>query len=268
MKDQTWFEALNVEIKFQRRFFFDNLTLSLKLGESTAVLGPNGAGKSTLAKLINRNLYPIVKPDSHLKLFGDELINLWQLRQKIGTLTTEIEGRFHPKTTGIEVVLSGLYGATRLGRDQRPNQQQLGSVNALLNRLHLGSIKEEPFGELSDGQKRRLMLARAVVHQPEVLVLDEPTRALDLQACHQLLRDLQELCRKGTTLLLITHRIDAILPEIERVVFIKEGKIINDGPARQLLLDQPLSDLYETPLTVLHHQGFHQVLPNISGCAS
>ena len=106
------------------------------------------------------------------------------------------------------------------------------------------------------------MLARAVVHQPEVLVLDEPTRALDLQACHQLLINLQELCRKGTTLLLITHRIDAILPEIERVVFIKKGKIVNDGPAGQLLRDKPLSDLYETPLSVVRHQGFHQVLPN------
>lgn len=262
MNNQIWFEALNVEIKFERRFFFENLTLSLRLGESTAVLGPNGAGKSTLAKLINRNLYPLVKPDSHLKLFGEEVINLWQLRQRIGTLTTDMESRFHPKTTGIDIILSAFFGATRLGRDQVPNHQQLGSVVTLLNRLNLDSIKEEPFGELSDGQRRRLMLARAVVHQPEVLVLDEPTRALDLQACHQLLINLQKLCREGTTLLLITHRIDAILPEIERVVFIKKGKIINDGPAGELLRDNPLSDLYETPLSVVHHQGFHQVLPN------
>ncbi len=262
MNNQIWFEALNVEIKFERRFFFENLTLNLRLGESTAVLGPNGAGKSTLAKLINRNLYPIVKPDSHLRLFGEELINLWQLRQRIGTLTTDMESRFHPKTTGIDIVLSAFFGAMRLGRDQVPNHQQLGYVKTLLNSLNLDSIKEEPFGELSDGQRRRLMLARAVVHQPEVLVLDEPTRALDLQACHQLLINLQELCRKGTTLLLITHRIDAILPEIERVVFIKKGRIVNDGPAGQLLRDKPLSDLYETPLSVVRHQGFHQVLPN------
>ena len=264
MESKPWFEALNVNVKLQRKIFFNNLSLSLRLGESTAVLGPNGAGKSTLARLIDRTIYPIVKPGSHLKLFGRELVNIWNLRQKIGILTTDLETRFLPMTTGQDVVLSSFFGSTRLERDQIPSQQQMESVQTLLDRLQLAPILAERFGELSDGQRRQLMLARAMVHQPDVLVLDEPTRALDLQACHQLLRNLRTLCRSGTTLLMITHRIDTILPEIQRVLFLKGGEIINDGKPSKLFDSKSLSDLYSTPLSIIHHQGFYQVLPDES----
>ena len=261
MDEKIWFDACNVQVKYQRRFFFNNLTLKFRLGESTALLGPNGAGKSSITKLINRELYPIVKPNSHLKLFGNAHVNIWQLRKRIGILNTELEARFLPTTTSQEIVLSAFFGAMRLGRDQRPTDQQQKTVEKLLNSLHLETIKEKSFGELSDGERRRLMLARAIVHQPEVLILDEPTRALDLKACHQLLSHLRALCQKGTTLLLITHRIETILPEINRILFLKKGKIVGDGQADTMLSDQPLSDLFETPLSVVHQQGFHQVLP-------
>ncbi|MGL6134349.1 MAG: AAA family ATPase, partial [Prochlorococcaceae cyanobacterium] len=112
-----------------------------------------------------------------------------------------------------------------------------------------------------DGQRRRLLLARALVHGPEVLVLDEPTNGLDLQARHQLLGMLRDLARSGTTLLLVTHQIEAIIPEIRRAVLLREGRVVGDGTVEELLRDGPLSELFDTPLRVCSANGYRQVLP-------
>ena len=258
---EVWFDARAVEAWLSGRPVIANLSLQLRLGESTAVLGPNGAGKSTLLKLIDRSLHPIVKPQSHLKLFGAHRINVQNLRRRIGLVTTDLESRFPGLITAHSVVLSGLFGAMRLGHGQSPSSEQIAQTDAVLKQLDLSAIASQPFGQLSDGQRRRLMLARALVHQPEVLILDEPSRALDLKACHQLLDNLRQLCNNGTTLIHVTHRIDTIVPEMQRVLFMRRGQLCGDGPPKQQLRDQPLSDLFDTPLRVLEHNGFHQVLP-------
>ena len=256
-----WFDASCVDAWLGGRPVINDLSLQLKLGESTTVLGPNGAGKSTLVKLIDRSLHPIVKAGSHLRLFGNSTVNLWRLRRRLGVVSSELETRFHPRIEASEIVLSSFFGSMRLGRDQTPTTDQRSQAAELMQRLNLESIAAEPFGKLSDGQRRRLMIARALVHQPEVLVLDEPSRALDLKACHQLLKILRDLCRSGTTLVQVTHRIDTIIPEMQRVLFLRDGRLWGDGPAEQLLQDDPLSQLFDTPLRVLKHQGFRQVLP-------
>jgi iron complex transport system ATP-binding protein len=130
-----------------------------------------------------------------------------------------------------------------------------------MEQLGLADLAERPFGQLSDGQRRRLLLARALVHGPEVLVLDEPTNGLDLRARHQLLRLLRELARGGTTLLLVTHQIEAIIPEIHRAVLLQAGRVAADGPVAELLRDGPLSELFATPLRVCSANGYRQVLP-------
>ena len=105
------------------------------------------------------------------------------------------------------------------------------------------------------------MIARALVHQPEVLVLDEPSRALDLQACHQLLAILRRLIQGGSTVVQVTHRVDTIVPEMERVLFLAQGRIVGDGTPREMLQPAELSELFNTPLNVVEVQGFRQVLP-------
>ena len=112
-----------------------------------------------------------------------------------------------------------------------------------------------------DGQRIRLLLARALVHDPQVLVLDELTTGLDLRAKHQLLLVLRQLSQAGTTLLLVTHQIESIIPEISRCLLLREGAVVADGPAAELLTDGPLSDLFETPLQVFSAAGYRQVLP-------
>ena len=261
MTTETWLDLRNVEAWLGDRPVLHKLNLQLKLRQSTTVLGPNGAGKSSLVKLIDRSLYPIVRPDAHLRLFGSETVNLWALRSRLGVVSSDMEQRLHPKTAVEEAVVSNFFGATRLGRDQKPSARQWEQARDLLDQLHLHSIRERCCGELSDGQRRRLLIARALVHQPEVLVLDEPSRALDLQACHQLLAILRRLIQGGTTVVQVTHRVDTIVPEMERVLFLAQGRLVGDGSPREMLRPAELSELFNTPLNVVEAHGFRQVLP-------
>ena len=261
MTAETWLELRNVEAWLGGHPVLHNINLQLQLRQSTTVLGPNGAGKSSLVKLIDRSLYPIVRPNAHLRLFGSETVNLWSLRSRLGVVSSELEQRFHPKTPIEEVVVSSFFGATRLGRDQHPSPLQWEKARDLLDQLQLQSIRERCYGELSDGQRRRLLITRALVHQPEVLVLDEPSRALDLQACHQLLAILRSLIRAGTTVVQVTHRVDTIVPEMQRVLFLDGGTIVNSGSPTELLRAKELSELFKTPLEVVEKNGFRQVVP-------
>ncbi|OUT70666.1 MAG: molybdenum ABC transporter ATP-binding protein [Synechococcus sp. TMED19] len=256
-----YLELHNVNAYLGERRVFNGLNLELNLGEQTAVLGPNGAGKSALVKLISRSIYPLVEPGSSLKLFGSSTVNLWALRRRIGLVSTDLQGQYIPQVRGLDVVLSGWFGSVGLGRDQEPTAGQRQRTWELMEKLSLVELSHEPFGQLSEGQRRRLLIARALVHKPEVLVLDEPTNALDLKAKHQLLDLLRQLAQNGTTLLLVTHQIEAIVPEISRCVLLNQGQVVGDGASSEVLQSQPLSDLFGTPLQVLEANNYRQVLP-------
>jgi iron complex transport system ATP-binding protein len=257
----AYLELQAVEAWLGPRPVFSDLCLSLHRGEHTVILGPNGSGKSSLVKLLSRELYPVVKPGSWLRIFGSTTVNLWELRRRIGLVSPDLQAGYRPQVRAADVVLSGFFGSVGIGRSQQPSTAMGERVAALMEQLGLGDLAERPFGQLSDGQRRRLLLARALVHQPEVLVLDEPTNGLDLRARHQLLAILRELAGAGTTLLLVTHQIEAIIPEIRRAVLLREGRVVGDGPVEELLRDGPLSDLFGTPLRVCGANGYRQVLP-------
>jgi iron complex transport system ATP-binding protein len=250
-----------VEAWLGPRPVFANLSLRLHRGEHAVVLGPNGAGKSALIRLISRELYPVVKPGSALRLFGSATVNLWDLRRRIGVVSTDLHRRCSAGLPASEVVLSGCFGSVGIGRSQQPDAAQRQRVAALMAELGLADLATRPYDQLSEGQQRRLLLARALVHEPEVLVLDEPTNGLDLRARHRLLADLRRLARAGTTLLMVTHQIEAIIPEIRRVLLLKDGALVGDGPAAALLAPAPLSALFDTPLRVVEADGWRQVLP-------
>ena len=240
---------------------FRNLSLTLRLGEPVAVLGPNGSGKSSLVRLLTRQIYPVVRPGSQLRLFGRETVNLWELRRRIGLVSQDLHNDYNPSVPAADVILSGWFGSVGIGRHHQPSAAQRQRVQELLERHDLAGLAQRPFGQLSTGQQRRLLLARALVHQPELLVLDEPLAGLDLRARHGLLAQLRRLAAGGTTLLLVTHQVEAILPEIRRCILLRDGQVLADGPSEQLLREAPLSDLFQTPLRVCQANGYRQVLP-------
>ena len=256
-----WLDLQAVEAWLGDRRVFGNLTLTLAHGHHAVVLGPNGAGKSTLLRLISREIHPVVRPGSHLRLFGQERIVLRALQRRLGLVSPALEQRVHPALPVQEVVGSGWFGSVGLGRDHRLGPDQVDRVAEVLADHGLEGLADRRCGQLSDGQRRRVLLARALVRRPEVLVLDEPLNGLDLRARHQLLDQLRRSAAAGTTLLLVTHQIEAVVPEIRCCVLLRQGEVAAVGPPGEVLRDGPLSALFDTPLRVVEAGGYRQVLP-------
>ena len=256
-----WLEMKEVEAWLGPTQVFRNLTISLMQGEHTAILGPNGSGKSALLKLIYRSIYPVVRKNSEFSIFGDKKIKLSMLRKRIGVVSSELEVRTKDFIRAKDVVLSGIYGSIGINENRIPKPEHNNEVKRLMKELGLQEISTTPFGQLSDGEKRRLLIARAMIHEPDILILDEPTNTLDLKARHELLEEIRKLCNSGTTILLVTHRVEDIVDQIQRIIFLKKGQIILDGTPNQLLQSAPLANLYETPLEIISTNGYNQVMP-------
>ena len=251
-------ELHNITAYLQQNRVFERLSLRIGEHEKVAILGPNGAGKSTLLKLLSRELYPLQQPDSWLKLFGSETVNLWQLRSRIGFVSQDLQEDYTPYTPALEVILSGYFGAIGSHGHLQPTTAQREQAQALLAQMGLQGLQDCMFQRLSTGQKRRLLLARALVHEPQALILDEPASRLDMGAGLALLSLLRDFCQPHKAMLITTHHIDEIIPEIERVILLREGQIVAYDLKARVLTSENLSALYQTPLQVTEHNGWYR----------
>jgi len=261
MTDFPLLEIQNVTCFRGTTRVFNNLSLTVNHGESVAILGPNGSGKTTLLKLLCRDIYPVVKDGSFVKINNSERISINELRQHIGVVSQDLQERYTPYSTGHEVVLSGLFGAIGMHPHMEVSTDHLALVDRIMNELGLAALHEKMFQHMSSGQQRRMLLARAIINQPDTFILDEPTNSLDVQAAFSLIKMLRNLIQQGSAILLATHHVEEILPEIERVVLIKDGELIADGPKKELFTNQCLSELYDTRLVVMEQNGFYHVAP-------
>lgn len=240
---------------------FSGLSLRIEQGEQVAILGPNGAGKSTLLKLLTRELYPVEADNSHVKILGNDTVNVQQLRQKIGWVSYDFQTQYLPITTGFDVVLSGLLGAIGHLYQHDISDAQRQITHDVMSQLDLLHLRDTMFHHLSSGQQRRLILARALVHKPQHIIFDEPTSSLDLQGMFQVLKDMEAQSQQGRSIILATHHLHELLPSIDRVIFLKQGEIIADGCRDQLLTEANLSALYDTELQLINRNGVLQAFP-------
>ncbi|TVR01565.1 MAG: ATP-binding cassette domain-containing protein [Desulfovibrionales bacterium] len=254
-------EIRNASVFRGRTSALENLHLTIDHGQHTVILGPNGAGKTTLLKLLARELYPVAEPDLLLRLFGQVQWDIWTLRSRLGIVSQDLQTSYPGKVDGLEVVLSGLRSTIGTYAYQQFSQAEQDQALRILTSVAGADLADKPFQSLSSGQQRRLLLARALVHDPEVLLLDEPTSGLDLTACFQYLTTVRELMHQGKTIILVTHHIHEIPPEIHRVVLLREGKIVADGPKLEVLTEKTLTNLFAVPLRLLESGGFFQVVP-------
>ncbi len=238
-----------------------DFSLTLHRGESVAILGPNGAGKSTLLKLLTGELRPEAKPETSCRLFGETLWSLEDLRHRIGLVMPEEVARFHPEETARDAVLSSLRGAYGRTRDMRFSKEERSRAERAMASAGVLDLAEREFGALSSGERRRFLIARALVHEPEVLVLDEPSTALDFAAAIHLVESLRRLIDRGRTLVWVTHHPGEIPPEIPRAILLRDGRIHADGPKRQVLDSPTLSGLFGVPLAVRWSRGWPDVRP-------
>jgi len=190
-------EIHNVRAYLHDTQVFESLNLHIHAGEKVAILGPNGAGKSTLLKLISREIYPVVRPDSWFKLYGSKTVNLWDLRRKIGLVSHDLQEDYTPYTTAFEVVLSGFFGAIGHYDHLQANKIQLQRATELLQQADMAEHQNIVFQRLSTGQKRRLLVARALVHKPTALIFDEPCNGLDISATADLFKLMRRLLCTG-----------------------------------------------------------------------
>ncbi|WP_052692054.1 ABC transporter ATP-binding protein [Teredinibacter purpureus] len=243
------------------RSILSDVTITFESGMHTAILGPNGAGKSTLLKLLTREFMPLVSDESYCHHFGEPRIPIGILRKKFGVISNDFQNEYRTLATGREVVLSAFFGSIGLHTHHHitPNMRRLASK--ALSNLGITHLAERQYLQLSTGEQRRLLLARATVHTPEVLILDEPTNGLDLNASSQVLRDMRTLAQTGITLILVTHHLHEIIPEIEQLIFLKTGKIIAKGDTKTLLTSDKISELYGIGLDVIEKNGFYQAYP-------
>jgi iron complex transport system ATP-binding protein len=238
-----------------------DINLRVDPGEHIAILGPNGCGKSTLIKTITCECYPLALPGTRVRIFGRERWDLTELKRRLGVVSPELPGKPTLKTTGRDAVLTGFFSSSTLWPNLTVTQAMRTRADEILELVGATAIAEKLVGEMSAGQQRRIMIGRALVGsgihgEAEMLLLDEPSNALDLAAQQELRELLRRLARQGTGILLITHHIADILPEIERVLLMRDGRIVADGPKSRLLTAPTLSELFGTPVQLAERDGF------------
>jgi iron complex transport system ATP-binding protein len=201
----------------------DDVSLSIDSGEHVCILGPNGCGKSTLIKTITRECYPLARAGSSVRILGRDRWNVFELRERLGIVTPDLLAACSTDATGRDVVLSGFFSSIRIFRHHVPDTAQRSRADTLLARFGAAHLADVPVSHLSSGEAKRVLIARA-------------------------------LARGGVGIVLVTHHVSEIIPEIERVVMLKEGRVFDDGPKAEVLTSERLSALFGVA-TEVHRQG-------------
>jgi iron complex transport system ATP-binding protein len=243
-------ELRHVNVARGERIVLHNVNLSIRTGEHVAILGPNGCGKSTLILTITCQIYPIVEPAMSVRIFGRDRWDLTELRKHFGVVGADLPGERTAVTRGLDAVIAGFFSASTLWPNLHVTDEMRERAREALERMEAAHLVERLVGTMSAGEKRRILIARALVHRPKQLLLDEPSNALDLAAQRELRDTLRRLAAEGTGLVLVTHHLGDILPEVDRIILMRGGEIVGDGPRRELLTEERLSELFHTPVRI------------------
>ena len=262
----------HVNVALGDRVVLHDINLTIQTGEHVAILGANGCGKSTLIRTMNCELYPLIPepnlPRPEIAIFGRSRWDLTQLRHHFGIVSDTQPGLYSTsrapdtagssagRNTGLDAVLAGFFSASTLWPNLVVTEEMRLRAAEALERIHATHLATQLVGEMSAGEKRRILIARALVHRPQQLLLDEPSNALDLAAQRDLRESLRSLVREGTGLILVTHHLGDILPEIERVILMQKGRIVADGPRQELLTAPVLSNLLGAEVHIGEQDGW------------
>ena len=252
-------ELKNVRVMRGDKAALDEFSLRIALEEHVAILGPNGCGKSTLIKTITRECYPVSRENSWVTILGRERWNIFELRSLLGIVSNDLLAWCKADTPGLEVVLSGFFSSQRVFRNHQVLPEQERRARAALERLGVLHLAGRPMEEMSSGEAQRILIARALVHEPKALVFDEPSNSLDVLAQHGLRETMRELARSEVGIVLVTHHVTDIIPEIERVVLMREGRVLADGRKEELLTGPQLSSLFGVPVEITRRDGQYHV---------
>jgi len=285
--DPDFLVMKNVNVALGDRIVLHDIHLTIRAGEHLAILGPNGCGKSTLIRTMNCELYPLIPSNaSHthtasptltpvlpsISIFGRPRWDLTQLRQHFGVVSDSLPGlqsftrtaadsagSTTARTVGVDAVIAGFFSASTLWPNLIVTEDMRTRAAQALARMDASHLAQQPIGEMSAGEKRRILIARALVHRPRQLLLDEPSNALDLAAQRSLRETMRTLMQPdseghSTGLILVTHHLADIPPEIDRILLMRNGRIEHDGPREELLTPAVLTDLFGTEIRIGHDE--------------
>ena len=264
MSDAPLIEIRNATIYRGSTRVFDGFNLTIEQHEQVAILGPNGSGKTTLLKVVNREIYPVLKEDSSVHILGRSRWNVWELRSHIGVVSHDLQMKYRESISGLDVVLSGYLSSVGIHGflAGRISDSQKQTARQVMQDLGVESLADTPLKNMSTGQQRRCLLGRALVHDPDTLILDEPTAGLDLSASFDYLARIRDLVASGKNIVLVTHLLNEIPPDIERIVLLRDGSIVADGPKKEVLTEENLQTTYGTAIKLARVNGYYLAYPD------
>lgn len=253
----------NLRVMRGQKVALDDFTLRIGANEHVAILGPNGCGKSTLIKTITRECYPVVRenvrPESSLAILGEERWDVFDLRTRLGIVSNDLMLSCTGDACGRDVVLSGFFSSTAIYPNHAVEPQQCERAGAALAELKISHLADRPVCEMSSGEARRVLIARALVHKPRALLFDEPCNSLDLAAQQSLRQTMSALASSGTAIILVTHELADIVPEIQRVVLMDRGRVVADGPKEEILQVERLASLFGVRVEMARRDGHYHL---------
>lgn len=232
----------------------------LQQGESIALIGPNGSGKSTFIQLITREVFPLHRDIPPVLFKGRDRVTLEETKQCLGVVSSTMQNQMTVHLPAIDIVCGGLFGSLGVPWHREVTDEAKQKALDALEFLGVRYLADRDVKTLSSGQARRVLIARALVHDPEVLVFDEPTTALDPEGMYYVRKAMRDLIAAGKAIILVTHYPEDIIPEINRVVMLKDGGIFGDGDKDTMLTSERMTDLFDVPLRILSQDGYFSLV--------
>ena len=253
-------ELRNVSVVRSGRRILDRVSLDIAAGENVAIIGLNGSGKTTLLKLLRGDVYPYDDDEPYsMRIFGEEHWNVFEIRGKMGIVSMDLQDRFNPQTTVREVIGSGFFGSLDIFRNMTVTPEMEELIRYRAAEMGIEDLLTREIEGLSLGEMRRTLIARALVTNPSMLILDEPMTGLDIVMKSRFRRMFDILTETGVNIIMITHDLTDIPHKVGRVVMIRDGKIFGDGPKEEMLTSERVSEVYGEPITVECTDGIYRM---------
>lgn len=249
----------NITVTRNGKKILDSISLEIAVGENVAIIGPNGSGKSSLIKTITKEYRPLVNsPNSFCRVMGKDRWDIFDLQSFLGIVSGDLQQAYARDICGYEAVLSGFFSSIGVYKNHHVTYEMECIVQVVMDFLEISHLRDKTVSHMSTGEARRILIGRALVHDPLALVLDEPTNSLDLHSLHKFREVMRRIAGAGKSIILVTHDLQDIIPEIERVVLFSNGKIFMDGPKEKVLTSSNLSKLFGLSVEVQSVDGYYR----------